>query len=76
MRSDGTPISLAEIDGYRVYYGTTPGNYSNSVDITDGAATGTTVNNIPVGDYSVVMTTYDTSGRESAQSAVITKAAN
>ena len=75
-RADDTPISLAEIDGYRVYYGTTPGDYPNSVDIPDGTATATTINNIPVGDYSVVMTSYDTSGRESAQSAGITKVAN
>jgi len=74
-RADGTPISLAEIDGYRVYYGTTSGNYPNSVDITDGTATGTTINNIPVGNYSVVMTTYDNSGMESAQSGVVNKQA-
>jgi hypothetical protein len=74
-RADGTPISLAEIDGYRVHYGTTPGNYPDSVDITDGAATATTINNIPVGNYSVVMTTYDTGGMESAQSGVVNKQA-
>ena len=66
---------MAEIDGYRVYFGTAPGDYPNSVDITDGAATGTTINNIPVGNYNVVMTTYDTTGRESAQSGAITKLA-
>jgi hypothetical protein len=74
-RADGSPISLAEIDGYRIYYGTTQGNYPNSVDITDGATTSTTVNNIPVGNYSVVMTTYDNSGVESAQSGVVSKQA-
>jgi hypothetical protein len=74
-RSDGAPISLTEIDGYRVYYGSTQGNYPNSIDITDGTATGTTVNNIPVGDYYLVMTSYDTSGRESAQSGMVNKQA-
>ncbi|MGB5260356.1 MAG: putative Ig domain-containing protein, partial [Gammaproteobacteria bacterium] len=74
-RADGTPISLAEIDGYRVYYGTSPGNYPNSVNITDGTATATTVNNIPVGNYSVVMTTYDNNGMESAQSGIVSKQA-
>ncbi|MDH5469304.1 MAG: hypothetical protein OEX75_01825, partial [Gammaproteobacteria bacterium] len=74
-RADGSPISLADIDGYRVYYGSAPGNYPNSVDITDGTTTATTVNNIPVGGYYVVMTTYDTSGLESAQSSAVNKQA-
>jgi hypothetical protein len=74
-RQDGSPISLAEVDGYRVYYGDTPGVYPDSVDINNGAATATTVNNVPVGDYYIVMTTYDSDGRESTQSGVVSKQA-
>jgi hypothetical protein len=58
-----------------VYYGTSQGDYPNSVDITDGSATATTVDNVPVGDYYVVMTTVDTSGMESAQSGAVSKQA-
>ena len=74
-RQDGTPMSLAEIDGYRVYYGDTPGNYPNIVDINDGSVNSTTVSNVPVGDYYIVMTTYDSDGRESTQSSAVFKQA-
>jgi hypothetical protein len=75
IRQDGSPMSLAEIDGYRVYYGSTQGNYPDSVDINDGAATAATVSNVPVGSYYIVMTTYDSGGRESTQSGVVSKQA-
>lgn len=75
IRSDGSPISLAEIDGYRVYYGSTQGNYPDSVDVSDGTATSATISNIPVGEYYIVMTTYDSDGRESSQSGVVSKQA-
>ena len=68
-------MSLAEIDGYRVYYGSTQGDYPDSVDVNDGTATAATVSNVPVGDYYIVMTTYDSSGRESTQSGVVNKQA-
>ena len=75
-RSDGSPISPSEIDGYRVYYGPTAGNYPDSVLISDGSVTSAVINDVPGGDYQVVMTTIDADGRESAQSAGISKVAN
>jgi len=74
-RADGSPISLAEIDGYRLYYGSDPGDYPASVDVTNGSATSVTVGDVPVGDYYVVITTYDSAGRESAQSNAVLKQA-
>lgn len=72
-RSDGLPLSLANIQGYRVYYGTSTGNYPNTVDIADGTAVQVTLNNLPVGKYYLVMTTYDVAGRESIFSPEVTK---
>lgn len=72
-RADGAPLSLADIEGFRIYYGTSAGNYPNTVDINDGSAQAATVNDIPTGTYHVVMTTYDTSGLESNYSAEIVK---
>lgn len=72
-RADGSPLSLADIDGYRIYYGTSAGNYSTSVDITDGSRTSVTVTGVPAGSYHVVMTTYDTSGVESVYSPEVLK---
>ena len=72
-RTDGTPLSLADINGYRIYFGTSAGNYTESVEIADGTALSTTVTNIPVGTYHVVMSTYDVDGRESDYSSSIVK---
>jgi len=72
-RSDGTPLSLADIDGFRIYYGTTEGVYPDSVNVSDGSAESATVNNIPTGTYYVVMTTYDVNGLESGFSPAVVK---
>jgi len=72
-RADGSPLSLADIEGYRIYYGTSTGNYPNSVDINDGTAVQLTLNNLPLGTYHLVMTTYDFAGRESVFSPEVIK---
>jgi hypothetical protein len=73
-RSDGTPLSLADIDGFYLYYGTSPGNYPNHVNVTDGTTQEVTLNNLAVGTYYIVMTTYDVDGRESSYSVMVKKA--
>jgi hypothetical protein len=72
-RADGTPLSLSEIAGYRVYYGPSPGNYPNAVNITNGSLQSAILKGVPVGTYYVAMSTYDTSGLESNYSAAIVK---
>lgn len=72
-RADGTPLSLSDIDGYRVYYGTKSGVYTSTYDVTDGTATSITISSLPVGTYFIAMTTYDSAGMESAKSAEIVK---
>jgi hypothetical protein len=73
-RADGTPLSLSDIDGYHIHYGTSAGNYPNSVNVADGTAQSVIVNNLSVGTYYVVMSTYDVNGLESANSSMVTKA--
>ncbi len=75
-RADGSPLPLAEIGGFRIYYGTSAGNYPNTVEVADGSAQAATVNNLAAGTYHVVMTSYDTSGLESGHSAELVKLAN
>ena len=70
-RADGSPISLADIDGYRVYYGATEGNYTNRTNVTDGTAEGIALRGLTPGTIYIVVTTYDTAGRESAYSDVV-----
>ena len=64
-REDNSSISLSEIAGYRVFYGKTQGQYSNSISINDGTTTDYTLANLPTGTYYFVLTTLDTEGRES-----------
>jgi hypothetical protein len=72
-RSDGTPLSLADINGYRLYYGTSPGIYPDAVEVSDGTATSATVTGVPLGTSYVVMTTTDAGGRESIYSQEVSK---
>ena len=71
-REDNSALSLSAIAGYKVYYGTTQGQYSDNVTINDGTAVGYTVTGLPAGTYYFVVTTIDTEGRESQYSSVVT----
>ena len=70
QRADGTGLPMAEIGGYRIYYGKTSGNYPNLVDIPDLTVQEFTVT-LPGGIYFFVMTTYDADGRESVFSSPV-----
>jgi hypothetical protein len=74
-RADGSPLSLSDIDGYRIYIEGSSGNYTSTVDITDGTASSATISNLPAGSYVVAMSTYDTGGLESGLSGVVPKTA-
>jgi len=74
-RADGTPLSLADIDGYRIHYGKSSGNYTNHLNLADGTAQSVSMTNLPVGTYYLVMTTYDVDGRESGYSSEVSKSA-
>jgi hypothetical protein len=67
-RTNGKPLSLADINGFRIHYGASAGNYEYIVTVRDGTAQAATVKNVPVGTYQVVMTTYDSNGLESGYS--------
>ena len=63
--TDGTP--LTDLAGYRIYYGTSSGNYTQSINA--GNVTTYTVSNLTAGTtYYFVATAYDTSGYESGYS--------
>jgi len=68
--ADGTP--LTDLAGYKVYYGTSSGNYSQSIDA--GNVTTYTVNNLTEGlTYYFTTTSYDTSGNQSVYSNEVNK---
>jgi hypothetical protein len=70
-RSDGT--TLSNLTGYRIYYGTTQGNYSNSVDINNAGITEYILENLTPNTYYFVITAYDSQGVESDFSNVVSK---
>lgn len=65
-REDGTGLGLSEIASFRIYYGTEPGIYSETISIDDHSVTQMKFAGIPSGTYYAVMTTVDTDGRESS----------
>lgn len=60
MNTDGTP--LTDLAGYKVYYGTKPRTYTNSIVI--GNVTKYTIN-LASGTYYFTVTAYDSTGLES-----------
>ncbi len=72
-REDNTALSLSEIASYKIYYGSTQGQYTNSVAINDSTATGHTFTSFSSGTYYFVITTIDTDGRESKYSPEVKK---
>ncbi len=71
QRTDGSP--LANLAGYRIRYGTAPGNYPNTRQIANAGVTTAVIENLPAGTYYFVITAYDTSGGESEYSTVVSK---
>lgn len=70
-RADNTGLSLSEIAGYRIYYGTETGNYQNQFEVDDAYADQAQIEDVPSGAYYLVMTTVDTDGRESPYSSEV-----
>jgi hypothetical protein len=68
QRIDGESLSMSEIDGYRIYYGTRSGDYDSVLSVDDPYTLAIQIDDLPVGTYYFVMTTVDTSGLESGYS--------
>ncbi len=67
--SDGT--ALTDLVGYKVYYGTASGNYTQDVGVEN--VTNYTVSNLTGGTYYFAITAYDISGNQSAYSNELSK---
>ena len=71
QRTDGS--ALTDLAGYRIRYGTAPGSYANQVQIANPGITSYVINNLPPGTYYFVATAYDSAGRESEFSGMVSK---
>ncbi len=72
-RTDGSFLPVTELQGYRIYYGSSEDSLSVLVDLNDDSITEYTVDTLPSGSYYFAITAYDTDGVESGLSNVINK---
>ena len=63
QNEDNTP--LVDLAGYRIYWGTSPGSYPNSVTVNNPGLTTYVVENLGPGTYEFVATSFNSSGIES-----------
>ena len=68
---DGT--SLTDLAGYRIYWGTSANNYTNSQTVPNAGVSSTMVEQLTPATYYFVMTAFDAAGNESGFSNVATK---
>ena len=64
-RTDGSILDAEEIAGYRIYFGNSPDELIQLVDINDGDATGYTITCLHQGGYYFAVTAYDMDEHES-----------
>lgn len=69
--TDGTP--LTDLEGFTVYWGTSPGVYTTSYQITDPDATTHLVEDLSPGDWYFTSTAYNSMGVESEYANEATK---
>jgi hypothetical protein len=67
--SDGSV--LTNLAGYTVYYGTSPGDLSQSVKVTNPGLTAYSVTNLPSGTWYFSVTSYSAAGVESARTGTV-----
>jgi hypothetical protein len=67
--TDGSVLS--NLAGYTVYYGTSPGNLTQSLKITNPGLTAYTVSNLPSGTWYFAVTSYSSTGVESSRTGVV-----
>ena len=68
--------TLSDLAGYRIYWGTTPGVYPNSVTLNNPGLTSYVVDNLAPGTYEFVATSVNSVGVESAYSTPTTQTVN
>lgn len=71
---DGT--TLTDLAGYKLYWGTSPGVYTDSVTINNPGLSSYVVDNLQPGTYEFVATAFNDAGVESAYSNPTTKVLN
>lgn len=68
-RSDGS--ALANLAGYKIYWGTAQDDYANTVTIDTPGVTSYMIEQLSPGTYYLVMTAFDAAGVESGRSSAV-----
>jgi hypothetical protein len=72
--TDNTDDStLTDLAGFKIYYGTFPGEYDQTITINNSGLSSYLVENLASSDWFFVMTAFNSSGIESAYSAEVHK---
>jgi Fibronectin type III domain len=71
LNTDGT--SLTDVSGYRVHYGTSPTNLTQSIPISGAAVTSHVVSGLTPGTYYFAVATLNSNQASSARSNVVSK---
>ena len=74
QNTDGS--ALTDLAGYRIRYGTSPGNYSATITLNGSGLTSYLVENLGVSDWYFAMTAFNSSGIDSSYSSEVYKAIN
>jgi hypothetical protein len=69
--SDGSPVT--DLAGYRVYYGTASGFYTDNVTITNPSTLSATITNLPADTYYVIVRAFNSVNAESQASVEVSK---
>lgn len=64
-------MSLSAIGGYKIYYGKTSHQYTNSIDVADGSAMSHQISDLAAGTYYFTVMTYDINGVTSTYAAEV-----
>ena len=70
QNSDGSPIT--NLAGYKIHYGTSSSDYTQTVAVDNAGLTRFVVDNLPSGTYYFAITAYNAQGLESPLSGEIT----
>ena len=73
IRQNGAPITMVEVAGYRVYYGTSATSTTKVINVAGASVTAYKVTGLAAGTYYFKVSAYDTSGVEGPQSSVASK---
>jgi len=72
QNTDGTP--LTDLAGYTIYYGASPSELTQTIQLANPSATSYEVDNLTAGTYYFAVSAYTTAGTQSTQSSVGSKA--